>query len=334
MFKKISKITFFSAVCAAALFSACSSDDDVVEKSEPQALRLTATLDEQESRAATNLQSTQFVSGRPLTVFTFTGTKSSTVFQNNQVGMKADGSGNIVDYNTLVQNIYYAPSQVVNVWVISPHFQPSSRPFSDTEEKTYDWEVKTDQSTGEYNYCVSDLCSGYLYGVQADGKSHIVPMKHLYSKVTVNILPGDDGYTLAESDISSIVVNAKTSGTMTFSKLQSPTGTDPIKSVVESTTATKKNITVGKGTLSCSAILPPQAIASGSALVKVTLTNGVVWTYTLASQLKLESGKAYQLDLKPNRPVVGQETDGTQDLKVNIVNWTSVSKSYDYQLNH
>lgn len=334
MFKKTNKITFFSAVCAAVLFSACSSDDDVVEKAEPQVLRLAATLDEQESRAATNLQSTQFVSGRPLTVFTFTGTEANTVFQKKQVGMKADGSGNIVDYNTLVQNIYYDPAQAVNVWVICPHFQPTDRPFSNTEEKTYDYEVKTDQSTSEYNYCVSDLCSGYLYGVKADGKSHTVPMKHLYSKVTVNILPGDDGYTLEESDISSIVVNAKTAGTMTFSKLQSPTKTNPIKSVTESTTATKKNITVGKGTLSCSAILPPQLIASGSALVKVTLTNGVVWTYTLASQLKLESGKAYQLNLKPNRPFLGQAPGGTQDIKVNIVNWDTVNKSYDYQLNH
>lgn len=329
---KMNKITFLSAVCATMMFSACSSDDDVAGKSEPQVLHLATTLDEQVTRAKTSIQSTQFVKDRYLTVFTFTGTGTNTKFQNKQVKMKADGFGNIVDNTSGLKSIYYDPLTSVNAWVICPFFNTTNYPFSETEDKNFDYKVNTDQSTDE-NYCVSDLCSGYLYGARADGKTnYYVPMKHLYSKVTVNILPGDDGYTLAESDISSIVINAKASGTMKCSKLQAEKNTNPILSVSESAVA-KEDIIVGKATLSCSAILPPQTIASGSALVKVTLTNGVVWTFTYDSALTLESGKAYKINLKPNRPIVGQNTGGTQDITVNIVNWTTVNLTYDYQLN-
>ena len=306
----MNKIIVISAVCFSALVSACSSDDYAADKAEAKELQIATAVEAQESRAGISIQSTQFVSGQKVGVWTFTGSGSSAVFKNKNLSMTTDGKGGL----SCASGIYYDPAETVNVWAIHPYDATWTDKLNKTTSQTIIFTLPTDQST-QANYANADLCVGHLAGIKADGTKHVIPMKHLMSKITLKIVDGDanDGFTVDNAHIdyaaiwSCIKVQITTRNTFAADA-------DPIASVApyEGIGQIRCAGSASASKVNSSAIVPPgQKYAAGDKIFFIMPNPGrEPIEYKLPSALTLEPGVEYIFTVR----IKLQKVEVTMDL--------------------
>lgn len=289
----MNKLIIISAVCVSALFSACSSDDYAADNAEAKNLQLATAVEAQESRAGTSIQSTQFVSGQKVGVWTFTGTGTSAEFKYKNTPMTTDGKGGL----SSASGIYYDPAKTVNVWAIHPYDETWTTKWNTSTAQKLIFTMPTDQST-QANYANADLCVGHLAGIKADGTKHIIPMKHLMSKITLKIVDGDanDGFTVNNDHIDNAAIWTKYKVQIT-TRNTFAADADPIASVApyEGIGQIKCAGSASTSKLNSSAIVPSgQTYAAGDKLIFIMLNPfRSPIEYKLPSALTLQPGTEY-----------------------------------------
>ncbi len=299
---------------AALAFAACSSETDNWNGE----IRLRSGLDvQQTTRAATDIQSTQFASGETIDVYiteATAGEATTTYAQPLTYTTDSDGA-----MNPSKQPYFPTSGNGVNIFAIYPH--ETSIAASNT------FTIKSVQSSDD-NYKASDL----MYGAPKDNnpvsrtKSAVVlTFKHLLSKVTVTLQPG-----IGNPDLSDAVVKLKSvypsttlTATNTGGSISTASGSATDITVMTATTSA----------LSGSAVVIPQTLAT--TFIEVTLKNGGVLTSnSLTSggaslnQVVLESGKAYTYTITVNLTSLtvtstisnwgtGGSVDGTAEMSTN-----------------
>ncbi len=283
----MNRLLFLAA--AAMTLAACNSemdDDPNVE------IRLRSGLDVQQTdtRAAAGIQSTQFDSGESIDVYiteNTTGTPSTTY---GQPLVYTTGGNGAMSPST--QPYFPTSGNGVNIYAV----YPSGTSVADNNT----FKIQEDQST-DANYKASDL----MYGAPANNavvarnkNAVTIEFKHLLSKVTVTLVPGNGNPNLAGAVVK--LKGVKPSTTLTASKDECS---------ISAASGDAKDITVMKATtdaFSGSAVIVPQTLSTS--FIEVTLADGGVLTSTglsssgssSLSNVVLEAGKAYTYKITVN----------------------------------
>ena len=275
---------------AALAFAACGNDETDNWNGE---IRLRSGLDvQQTTRAATNIQATQFDTNEQIDVYiTEATTGTATTTYDSPLVYTVGESGAL---STTKQPYYPSSGNGVNIFAVYPKgisLTSGSGSFT----------IKEDQSD-DANYKASDL----MYGAPSSNatvsrqKTAVsLQFKHLLSKVTVELKSGDGSPSLDGATVELTGVKPTTTLTATNSG----------GSINTTASGDTKAITVMKATssvLSGSAIVIPQTLAT--TFIKVTLKDGGVLTSkTLTdssnsniSSVVLASGKAYKYTITVN----------------------------------
>lgn len=292
----------------AMTLAACNSEIDDLNVE----IRLKSGLDVQQTdtRAAADIQSTQFDSGEKIDVYiseNTTGTATTTYGTDGQplVYTTTDALGNM---STTTQQYFPTSGNGVNIYAVYPSGKKSGETFT----------IETDQSD-DAKYKASDL----MYGAPksnatvARQKSAVsINFKHLLSKVTVVLKSGAGSPSLDGAVVKLKGVKLSTTLAASISG----------GSVSEASDAQTKDITVMKATtnaLSGSAVIVPQTLSTS--FIEVTLKNGGVLTSTGLktsgstdlNEVKLETGKAYTYTITVNLTGL--------DVTSSIADWDSTS---------
>ncbi len=269
---------------AALAFAACSSETDNWNGE----IRLRSGLDvQQTTRAATDIQSTQFASGEKIDVYiteATTGTATTTYAQPLTYTTGSDGA-----MNPSTQPYFPTSGNGVNIYAVYPTGAAKTSPFT----------IKSNQSL-DADYKASDL----MYGAPASNQSVsrtksavVLTFKHLLSKVTVVLEPGN-----GNPDLNGAVVTLKKvlpSTTLTATNTGGSIG-DASGSATDITVMTATG-----SALSGSAVVIPQTLATS--FIEVTLKNGGVLTSNslksggnTLEKVELVGGKAYTYTITVN----------------------------------
>lgn len=276
---------------AALAFAACGNDETDNWNGE---IRLRSGLDvQQTTRAATNIQATQFDSGENIDVYITEATTTehptiTTTYGRPLVYTVGDGGA----LSTTKQPFYPSSGNGVNIFAVYPKgisLTSGSGSFT----------IKEDQSD-DANYKASDL----MYGAPTNNatvsrtKDAVsLTFTHLLSKVTVELVSGAGNPSLDGAVVKLKNVNPSTTLTANNSTKSISTA-DGTATDITVMTATSSNL---KG----SAVVIPQTLAT--TFIEVTLaTGGVLTSNTLTSgensltSVVLESGKAYKYTITVN----------------------------------
>ncbi len=270
---------------AALAFAACSSETDNWNGE----IRLRSGLDvQQTTRAATDIQSTQFASGETIDVYITEATTGTATTTYAQPLTYTTGESGVMNPST--QPYFPTSGNGVNIFAVYPTGAATTSPFT----------IKSDQSS-DTDYKASDL----MYGAPADNKSVsrtksavVLTFKHLLSKVTVTLQPGT-----GNPDLSDAVVKLKSVYPSTTLTATNASGS------ISAASGSATDITVmtaATSALSGSAVVIPQTLATS--FIEVTLKNGGVLTSnsltgsngSTLNNVVLESGKAYAYTIKVN----------------------------------
>lgn len=184
-------------------------------------------------------------------------------YSNYKYTVTAAASGNGLSLDQAVsgqsQPYYRADNRPIDIYVYTPYI-----PNAETNNAI---EVLQNQSS-ETNYIASDYIFGSLLSKTASFSSQNVAMRHLLSKVNVNLIPGN-GFTASDLKGATITLkNIKRSGTLTL-----PSGT-----VTLNTAADVSDVIMGttesSDVLTASAIIIPQTLTNGTEFIEITLSNG------------------------------------------------------------
>lgn len=275
---------------AALAFAACGNDETDNWNGE---IRLRSGLDvQQTTRAATNIQATQFDSGENIDVYITEATTTehptiTTTYGRPLVYTVGDGGA----LSTTKQPFYPSSGNGVNIFAVYP------KGTSIAANNTFT--IKDDQST-DANYKASDL----MYGAPTNNatvsrtKDAVsLTFTHLLSKVTVELVSGAGNPSLDGAVVK--LKNVKPSTTLTANN-----STKSI-STADGTATDITVMTATSSVLSGSAIVVPQTLAT--TFIEVTLaTGGVLTSNTLTNggnsltSVVLESGKAYKYTITVN----------------------------------
>ena len=263
---EIMKTKAFMAMAALALVAAACNNDDEITDNWNGEIRLSSGLTVQQTgtRAATDIQSTQFASGEKIDVFisedVTTGTATTTyaqplVYTAGESGTMTAPTGN--------QPYFPTSGNGVNIYA----YYPSNKVGTDITKTDVTFSVAEDQS-GETNYKASDL----MYGkpatnpVARTSSATTLTFKHLLSKVTIKLVQGAGSPALTDAVVKLKSVYPSTT-------LNASTGTISGTSGNTTDITVKANTTTG---LDNSAVVVPQTLATS--FIEVTLANGGVLT--------------------------------------------------------
>ena len=274
----------------AMTLAACNSEIDDLNVE----IRLKSGLDVQQTdtRAATDIQSTQFDSGEKIDVYiseNTTGTATTTYGTDGQplVYTTTDALGNM---STTTQQYFPTSGNGVNIYAVYPSGT------SIASENTFT--IKEDQSTDD-NYKASDLMYGKpTTNPVARQKSAVsINFKHLLSKVTVVLKSGAGSPSLDGAVVKLKGVKPSTTLTASISGGSVSEAGGDTKAITVMTATT--------GALSGSAVIVPQTLGTG--FIEVTLKNGGVLTSkglkngdSSLTNVVLETGKAYTYTITVN----------------------------------
>ncbi len=272
---------------AALAFAACSSETDNWNGE----IRLRSGLDvQQTTRAATDIQSTQFDKNEQIDVYITEATTGKATTTYAQPLTYTTGSEGAMTPST--QPYFPTSGNGVNIFAIYPH--ETSIAANNT------FTIKDNQSSDD-NYKASDLMCGAPKDnnpVSRTKSAVVLTFKHLLSKVTVILQPGT-----GNPDLSDAVVKLKSvypSTTLSANNTGGSIGT-------ASGSATDITVmTAATGALSGSAVVIPQTLATS--FIEVTLKNGGVLTSNsltdssnnALNKVVLDGGKAYTYTIKVN----------------------------------
>ena len=265
--------TFFA--CAMLVAFASCSNDNVLSQSgaEDTPIRIQANVGAVTTKAASNIQGTQFDDNESVNVYIYenttkTSSSSGKIYGNNGLVTCTANSGTLSP--TPSGTLYYPQNgNGIDVYGVYPTTVTES-------QSQFDFDVKLDQSSHD-NYKASDLMYATCQTNHQKGSDVNLTFQHKLSKVTVELIAGT-GFQGADLD-NAIVKITNTSTKCSIDKLD--------KSGIGSITASAissyiQPITIGTWSNSTqakmSAIVIPQTINAGGQLFEVTL-NGISTPY-------------------------------------------------------
>ena len=274
---------------AALAFAACGNDETDNWNGE---IRLRSGLDvQQTTRAATNIQATQFDTNEQIDVYiTEATTGTATTTYDSPLVYTVGESGAL---STTKQPFYPSSGNGVNIFAVYPKgisLTSGSGSFT----------IKEDQSD-DANYKASDL----MYGAPTNNatvsrtKDAVsLTFTHLLSKVTVELVSGAGNPSLdgATVELQDVLPQTTLTASKDGSSITDASGTKSAIKVMQATS----------GNLEGSAVVIPQTLTTS--FIKVTLKDGGVLTSkTLTdssnsniSSVVLASGKAYKYTITVN----------------------------------
>lgn len=281
--------TYLYIAVAALTLAACSNDENESRDNWNGEIRLsTANIAVPASRSISqDLQLTQFDADEQVDVFINEniayGETASTVYAQ-PLTSTADGNAGLA-----FPNPQYFPQSGNGVNIIAVY--PSGVANEDIEASV-DFSIQLNQSEDK-NYKASDL----MYGVPsinpvARTKEAInLNFTHKLSKIDINLIVGDGNPTLIGATVNLKQLLPTIGFSTNTGKLTDAKGEK--KDVI----AADKNI---EGTLTCSAIIIPQAVDAGTPFIEVTLPQGGILTYKLENATTFTSGKKYTYNITVN----------------------------------
>lgn len=284
------KNMIFAAIAALAL-TACSNDDEIKVGGD-NAILLTSSLDVAETRAATNIQTSAFDAGETVDVYITENEPGTNETHYNQPILATTKTGGALD---LQDGPYYYPTSGngVNIYALYPATAATGKLFT----------IKEDQST-DANYKASDL----MYGkpatnnpVSPSANAVDIQFSHLLSKVTINLIAGENVTSLDGAEVELLGVKPSTTLTAGING-HSITAASGDATPITVMTATE---TVTSG----SAIIVPQTLPE--MFLQVTL-DGATLTGKLASGApELTAGNAYTYNITVNMRGGALEIEGS-----------------------
>lgn len=293
----------FIAITALLLFTACSNHEEEINIAEGKDLiQLSSNIDDGSLGTRANLsdaetQNTQFASGKDITVEIYKTGASSTYTSGTYT---ANGSGG------LSGSCYY-PADGSNIDICA--YYPKGVSSSTTSFQL----LKEQYYPSQYQLC--DLMYATKLTNKAKGSVHNLTFHHVFSKIIVNLFPGNgvttedlDNY-VSQVEIRSIKVDAGFTitngviGNISASNLKDciVLAIKPAGSVMSSPH---------------SAIIVPQTHDAG-AFIEVTY-NGNTYTYSLPSSTTFSSGYVYTYNITVNSTGISLST-------TSITGWTSTT---------
>jgi hypothetical protein len=221
-------------------------------------------------------------------------------------------TGNILTpLNTTGSTIFrtYPMNQhTINIYAVHGNFSGILSQDMDYPTSALTYSVLTDQTT-ESSYAASDLMYGKRLDAYATEDTVALTFKHLLSKIIV--VPKVDasaGFTIKKV----VIMNTIPTATLTFNT----TNRTIAPTVVVNGSAKDISISCDASTytgadIDNEGIIIPQTVASGTKFLKVTLSNGTTYIYTLPSSMTFEAGKSYRftVQLKESDISVGYTVD-------------------------
>lgn len=279
---KIYEYLFIAA--AAMAFAACSNDEDGVNG--PTPIRLSSSLTVLESRAGTDIQTSQFLTDENVDVFisedVADGVEATTIYDQPLVYT----TGNNGALTPATQQYFPTSGNGVNIHAFYPSGAVTA--FDDT---AVPFTVKTDQST-DANYKASDLMYGAPQSnpVARTGNAVTLNFKHLLSKVTITLLPGDGNPSLDGAKVELLDAYLSTYFTPSTQAISEAWGTPGVITIM-TTSGTE---------VSGSAVVIPQTLKQQ--FLRVTLKDGGVLLGKLddGTTPVLTGGNEYKYDITVN----------------------------------
>lgn len=280
---------------AALAMAGCSNDNENDNWAGEIRLSSGLTVQQTDTRAATDIQSTQFDNGENIDVFINENTTAaaSTIYEQPLV-YTAEGNGNMKAPDNK-QPYFPASGNGVNIYAYYPSGKVNSIASDAT---TITFSVAEDQS-GETDYKTSDLMYGKPTSnpVARTGSSTTLTFTHLLSKVTITLQQGNGAPSLDGAVVKLKSVKPSTTLTPSTGTISEASGKDTDITVM----------TASSSALSGSAIVVPQTLettfieveladggkltskdlkdSSGNPITNVVLNSGNVYTYTITVNL-------------------------------------------------
>lgn len=269
----------FAAIAALAL-TACSNDDEIKVGGD-NAILLTSSLDVAETRAATDIQTSAFDAGETVDVYITENEPGTNETHYNQPILATTKTGGALD---LQDGPYYYPTSGngVNIYALYPATAATGELFT----------IKEDQST-DANYKASDL----MYGkpatnnpVSPSANAVDIQFSHLLSKVTINLIAGENVTSLDGAKVELLGVKPSTMLTAGING-HSITAASGDATPITVMTATE---TVTSG----SAIIVPQTLPE--MFLQVTLDGATLTGKLDSGAPELTAGNEYTYDITVN----------------------------------
>lgn len=280
---------------AATMLAACGNDNENDDWAGE--IRLSSGLEVQQgTRAATDIQSGQFANGEKIDVFINENvTAEPTTTYAQPLVYTAGGSGTMTP---ATQPYFPTSGNGVNIYA----YYPSNRVGNDITATSVSFSVAEDQSSDE-DYKASDL----MYGTPSQNpvsrtkSPTALIFKHLLSKVTITLVPGD-----GTPSLDGAVVRLR--------NVQPNTALNVSAGTIGNASGDTKDITVftaATSALSGSAVVVPQTLEP--TFIEVTLENGGVLTskelkdgsYNPITSVVLTSGNEYKYTITVNLTSLG-----------------------------
>ena len=282
----------FKTIFTGLVLLVCASCANDLPEVDDNIIRIQANVGMAATKAASNVQGTQFEDDEKVNIYLFEhlDASSSAVYNYGSAGLvahTANANGGLTPEGGALY--FPANGHGIDVYGIYP---------STVTESTTSFTVQADQ-TLDANYKASDLMYAPCQSDKKKGNTVQLPFAHQLSKVIVKLVQGNG---LNTNDLNNATVQILNTYTQCSIASLSKTG---IGAITPSTQAEdKKPITVGTWPSSSSegiaAIVIPQSVQAGNPLFQVSLTNGAKYVYTIPSTdsaVTFESGTVYTYTL-------------------------------------
>ena len=309
------KATKIISACAVLVaLASCSNDHELSQQSaENTPISIQANVGGITTRAAGNIQGTQFEAGEKIGIFLKehleTGETSIISYTQPLEGeVQTSGANAAISITT-----QYYPSNGHGVDCLAIY--PKQNEGNDIKNGMTTFSVKTDQS-GAANYKASDLMFAYTENTKKSAKQPIkLTFSHLLSKIIVEVCVDEEDGSVDKSVLEDVYVDLQsvnnTIGITVSDMSQSKGSTTPTTDgSVEllSNVSNETTIVMGKPGVSTddtktnevAAIIVPQTIAKTKSFIKVRLNDGsndyATYTYnvTAESGLSFATGTSYK----------------------------------------
>ena len=298
----------FKTIFIGLVLLVCASCANDLPEVDDNIIRIQANVGMAATKAASNVQGTQFEDDEKVNIYLFEhlDASSSAVYNYGSAGLvahSADGAGGLTPDGGALY--FPANGHGIDVYGIYP---------STVTESTTSFTVQADQ-TLDANYKASDLMYAPCQSDKKKGNTVQLPFAHQLSKVIVKLVQGNG---LNTNDLDGATVQILNTYTKCSIGSLSKAGIGAI--APSSNGADKKSITVGTWPSSSSegiaAIVIPQTVQVGTPLFQVSLTNGANYVYTIPSTgaaVTFLSGNVYTYTLTVKTAAI--------DVTSTITNW-------------
>lgn len=287
------KLFFFAAV-ASVMLTACTSENEEAKVLNSSPLRLSTQNITGLTRAGQSVQLTQFAANENVGIFLAEDGGSGAVTSGTNVTTYAQPLTYVANGSGDLTNEQYWPTDGNGLYIYGVYPLAAATTAAAYNAEGVSFTVAADQSD-DASYKASDLMTGVPTVPSATPEaapnpvtrtSSAVPMTftHLLTKIDINLTAGD-GFEEDDMDDAEVsILNTK------------PTTTFSVQSTdVTAADGTAAPIVAGTGAAK-SAIIVPQALASGTSFIQVTIGGGN-YIYKLGAATTFDAKKCYIYNL-------------------------------------